>query len=167
MAQEKAKPPKNAALEYLRRSFKAVDGLWFVKVEQSHGLEAALDLDRQVWEVTGKIQVRTAKKILDIQSDRLEDLAQCLQLKFSAENYQVEIKHTEDSSLELQVLRCPWLEALRKSERMHLGPAIADKVCAADYGAWAQEFNKTLEFCPADTRCAKAPTCRVRFVDMK
>ena len=42
-------------VEYLRRSYQAVDGLWFMKVEEALGFEAALEADRRVWEILAKI----------------------------------------------------------------------------------------------------------------
>jgi hypothetical protein len=35
--------------ELWHRSYTAVDGLWFMKVEERYGFEAALDLDDEVW----------------------------------------------------------------------------------------------------------------------
>ncbi len=44
------------AAEYFHRSFTAVDGLWFMKVEEKHGFDAALEIDNEVWKVLPKIQ---------------------------------------------------------------------------------------------------------------
>jgi len=38
--------------EYFRRSYTAVDGLWFMKVEERHGFEEALRLDEAVWKTS-------------------------------------------------------------------------------------------------------------------
>ena len=35
-------------IKYFKRSFSAVDGLWFVKVEEANGFDTALETDRQV-----------------------------------------------------------------------------------------------------------------------
>ena len=40
------------------RSILAVDGLWFLAVENKYGHEAALELDIEVWEKMGPIQAR-------------------------------------------------------------------------------------------------------------
>jgi len=34
--------------DYFNRSYNAVDGLWFMKVEEKYGIDAALDLDNEV-----------------------------------------------------------------------------------------------------------------------
>ena len=36
--------------DLLRRSYFVVDGLWFVKTEEKHGFEEAMDLDQAVWD---------------------------------------------------------------------------------------------------------------------
>ena len=48
--------------EYFHRSYKTVDGLWFVKTEEQFDFNTALDLDREVWKVMPKIQARFLKK---------------------------------------------------------------------------------------------------------
>ena len=52
--------------EYFRRSYTAVDGLWFMKVEEKRGFEEALQLDEAVWKVLPKIQARTIKAMLNL-----------------------------------------------------------------------------------------------------
>jgi hypothetical protein len=34
--------------DYSHRSYKAVDGLWFMKAEEKYGFNAALDIDKEV-----------------------------------------------------------------------------------------------------------------------
>ena len=50
--------------EYFSRSYRAVDGLWFMKVEEKLGFDAALELDNEVWKVMPKIQARMIKQFL-------------------------------------------------------------------------------------------------------
>ena len=158
-------PKKNNSpeVEYLRRCFKCVDGLWFVKVEEVHGFDAALDLDQQVWEVMGKIQVRAARKILEASSDDLDSMARCLQLKFQSENYQAVVQQTDSSTIEITISACPWLEALKKSNRTHLALPIAEKICVAEYTAWAEEFGKKLYYNPCESACGSGEHCKIRF----
>jgi hypothetical protein len=44
--------------DYFHRSYTAVDGLWFMKVEAACGFDTALDIDTGVWKVMPKIQAR-------------------------------------------------------------------------------------------------------------
>ena len=51
------------SVEFLRRSFFTVDGLWFVNLEKDLGFDEALDLDRRVWESMAKVQARKAREL--------------------------------------------------------------------------------------------------------
>ena len=50
-------------VEYLRRSYFAVDGLWFMMLEDELSFEKALEMDVKVWGVVPKIQARTQLQI--------------------------------------------------------------------------------------------------------
>ena len=56
--------------EYFSRSYKTVDGLWFMKVEEKHGFDAALELDNEIWKVMPKIQARMIKSFWDWKMDQ-------------------------------------------------------------------------------------------------
>ena len=55
--------------EYFRRSYTAVDGLWFMKVEEAYGFDNALDIDDEVWKVLPKIQARMLKGLTETGDD--------------------------------------------------------------------------------------------------
>ncbi|MGD9519267.1 MAG: DUF6125 family protein, partial [Armatimonadota bacterium] len=46
------------------RAYQAVDGLWFMMVEQADGFPKALQLDEQVWQVLAKIEAREDRELL-------------------------------------------------------------------------------------------------------
>ena len=68
--------------EYFRRSYTAVDGLWFMMVEEKYGFEAALKLDEAVWKVLPKIQARTIKAMMKLPSG-LEGLQEAVAARLS------------------------------------------------------------------------------------
>jgi len=156
-------PSEQAMIEYLRRSYTAVDGLWFVKVEETDGFDTALELDRQVWQVMGKIQARAARKILGLDSNDLDALAAFLRLKFFAENYQAEILRPDPATLEISLTRCPWVEILKKTGRLHLAKTIANLICRNESEAWAKEFGQQVHFSADKTLCGGYGRCYVRF----
>jgi len=49
---------------YFHRCYTAADGLWFMKVEEKYGFDAALDIDNEVWKVLPKIQPRMLKPMV-------------------------------------------------------------------------------------------------------
>src|SRR3990172_679654 len=103
--------------DFLRRSYFAVDGLWFVRVEAEHLLEEALRLDEQVWRVMPKIQARKARELLGVEGRTLADLVQCFGLKFAAEGYEHEVHWPSESEVEFVVSACPWYAVLSHSGR--------------------------------------------------
>ena len=151
--------------EFLRRSYFAVDGLWFVKIEEKHGFDEAMALDEAVWKVMSKVQARKARELTGITGDSLQDLARCFQLKFAAEGYGFDLEASEDE-VRLTVTLCPWYEILTSSGRTAIAETIADRICAREFAGWTREFGGgiDLEFqgrlCVESERCDK---CRIVF----
>jgi hypothetical protein len=52
------------ALTDAAKNLIAMDGLWFQAVEQAHGMDAALTIDREVWEQFAIIEARRIKERL-------------------------------------------------------------------------------------------------------
>ncbi|GAF84732.1 unnamed protein product, partial [marine sediment metagenome] len=52
--------------EFWHRSYASVDGLWFMRVEERYGFDAALDIDNEVWKVLPKIQARMLKSMAGV-----------------------------------------------------------------------------------------------------
>ena len=50
------------------RNLWAVDGLYFLGIEDEFGTESATRIDRKVWEVVGKIEARRLKEVLGLKA---------------------------------------------------------------------------------------------------
>ena len=72
--------------EYYQRSYTAVDGLWFIKAEDKHGFDDALDLDTEVWRVMPKIQARKLKAFTGLEQG-LDALAECCSAKLRLDGF--------------------------------------------------------------------------------
>ena len=149
---------------YFRRSYAAVDGLWFMKVEERLGFDAALELDEQVWKVLPKIQARLLKELLGADCG-LAALAQCLGTRLTWEG------HTHDCSLsaderrlEIRVSECPWHDVMLKTGREHLSGQVGERICGQEYAVWADEFGPGITFSLEDLLCQGSPTCRLIFL---
>jgi hypothetical protein len=153
----------NAIVEYLRRSYFAADGLWFVKAEEAHGFEEALRLDVEVWRVLGKIQARRAREILGVEGRTAADLVAALDLKFAAEQYDYRVVSVGPERAEIEITGCPWIALLQKSGREHLAARVAEAICATDYQAWAREFDPALRAALPQGMCGGGQACRVVF----
>jgi hypothetical protein len=147
--------------EYLRRSYFAVDGLWFMKVEETLGFDEALCLDVEVWRILGKIQARKARELLGIEGGTIADLVAALQLKWAAEEYASRIVSQTPNRIEIEITACPWIDLLRKSGREELAARVADAICNTEYAAWAREFDPGITIALPNRICDGCRACRL------
>jgi len=150
------------ATEYLGRSYGAVDGLWFMKAEEKYGFEAALELDRQVWEVLPKIQARMLKRMLKLDGG-IEGLRGSLEVRLGIDGFEFEAGKLAQDAFRVTIFYCPWHELMVKSGRAHLAGRIGDVVCRADYLAWTREFGEDLGFELESQICKGARNCIMHF----
>lgn len=149
-------------VRYLRRSYHAVDGLWFLKVEEVTDFERALEVDRGVWEVLAKIQAREARRLLGAEGNSPEELQRCLSLKFGADGHEFEVDRDAEG-LRVRIRGCPWRELLAKSKREHLAGRIAEAICMTEGRVWCKEFGDVYEFGIPEMGCAGSGQCEMSF----
>jgi predicted ArsR family transcriptional regulator len=149
--------------EYFRRSYTAVDGLWFMKVEEQLGFEAALQIDEAVWRVLPKIQARALKGMMGLKGG-LADLKQALSARLALEGFQFEMERQEDGLL-VKVRSCPWHEIMIRSGRGSLSERVSDVICRVENATWASEFSDAGEigFEREARMCRGEERCRLRF----
>lgn len=148
-------------VEYLRRSYTAVDGLWFMKVEERLDFDEALLLDVAVWKVVAKIQARKACELLGLKGETLPELVAALELKFAAEQYAYRVARQDATRAEIEIEVCPWMAMMEKSGRMHLADRVANAICGTEYEAWATEFGGGIQSAVRERRCNGARVCRI------
>jgi hypothetical protein len=166
--------------EYLVRSYTAVDGLWFMKVEEKLGFDKALEIDTLVWEVMPKIQARQLKSFFGVGSG-LDALRLCYSEKLILDGFDFQILSSSPSPSQVQlgkemdgtkgeemectirVAFCPWHDRLVRSKRAHLAAAIGKRICAAEYSAWAREFGCRFEFGEEGRLCEGSSACVLKF----
>ena len=149
-------------IEYLRRSYHAVDGLWFMKAEEAEGFEHALALDEQVWAVLAKIQARKARELLECHENSPEELGRCFALKLAGDGHECDLEMSEDG-VRVRVRGCPWADLLGKSDRRHLAERVARTICPTEGRVWCQEFGGEYEFRMPAMMCSGDEACEMRF----
>lgn len=82
------------AAAYFHRSFAAIEGLWFMKIEEKYGFDVALEIDNAVWQVFPRIQAREMKSMLKAESGR-KALQICLATAFDLKGFKYTLKATE------------------------------------------------------------------------
>ncbi|MFA6771808.1 MAG: DUF6125 family protein [Dehalococcoidales bacterium] len=149
-------------IQFLHRSYSAVDGLWFMKVEEKYGFDAALDIDQEVWQVLPKIQARILKTMLGLDGG-IVGLARSLFVRLRLDEFKYRLEKQTDTELEISIDSCPWQALLEKSGRANLSGRIGDRVCKADYTVWAHEFGKDIKFNLTSQICKGAKKCVMSF----
>lgn len=145
--------------QYFKRSYFALDGLWFVVVEKNSSLKKALKIDEQVWRVLPKIQARKVRKLLNLKENTVQNFVKALEVKLKAENYQYKKKITEEN-LHLLIKKCPWHQIIRKSGREHVLP---NNICRIDFQTWGDEFHLGLKVKIGTHICGGDANCEIHF----
>jgi hypothetical protein len=154
--------------EYFRRSYTAVDGLWFMKVEEKLGFDEALLVDEAVWRVLPKIQARTLKRMLHLKSG-LKDLDQSLSARLAMEGFKFKIEPEKDS-LAVVISWCPWHDIMIRSGRGALSKQVSEVICRVENSVWASEFSgdqsegRQIEFVREKRICRGEESCLLRFL---
>jgi len=147
--------------EFFRRSYTAVDGLWFMKVEEKLGFEEALRLDEAVWKILPKIQARTLKGIMHLPGG-LAGLEQALSARLAMEGFEFKMEPREDG-LAVIVKRCPWHDMMIKSGRGALSERVSDIICRVENSVWASEFCEEKGM-PDDGKVREDKCQEIRFL---
>ena len=144
--------------EFYHRSYSSVDGLWFMKLEEKYGFEAALEIDNEVWKVFPKIQARVLKSACKM-GVGLEALGECLTAKLSLEGFSFKAEKAGESGLRVVISRCPWHDLMIKSGRENLSVKVGSLICRTEYSVWAAEFGDNLLFRLPRQICDGAEAC--------
>jgi hypothetical protein len=149
--------------EYLHRSYTAVDGLWFVKVEEAINFKTALDIDAEVWKIMPKIQARMLKSMTGA-GDGLEALKKCLEIKFTLDGFKFRTDADgKEKGFSIFVEECPWLDAMKRSKRESLADAVGKRICICEFSAWANEFGTDIHLELVERLCGGSKSCIFKF----
>jgi hypothetical protein len=146
--------------EYFRRSYTAADGLWFMKVEERHGFDTALDIDNQVWQVLPKIQARMLKSMLNLDNG-MKGLYEGISTRLALEGFEFQAENY-DEGFRIIVEKCPWHDVMIKSGREHLSEKVNSLICSTENSVWASEFGDII-FEPEAQICKGSTGCILRF----
>ena len=159
---EKMKPlTDQQIIEYFHRSYKAADGLWFMKVEEKYGFDAALERDNEVWKVMPKIQARMMKSMLG-ESGGETALLESLEAKLTLEGFMFKVEQKEDG-FQIQISDCPWHNLMMKSGREKYSEKVGTAICNVEYSVWATEFDENVRFTLEAQKCEGPECCVLNF----
>jgi hypothetical protein len=148
-------------VDYFHRCFKAVDGLWFMKVEEKYGFDCALDVDNEVWKVMPKIQARMLKSMLKLKTGP-DALLKGLKAKLELDGFKFKTEKTENS-FKITITNCPWHNLMIKSGREKLSSTVGTTICNTEYQIWALELAETMNFELQSQLCKGSECCILEF----
>ena len=149
--------------EFCHRSYTAVDGLWFMKVEEKYGFDAALEIDNEVWKVLPKIQARMLKSMGKMKSG-MEALFECFTTKLTLEGYAFKTdKIGNNSGFRVIIDRCPWHDLMIKAKRENLSGKVGTLICNTEGSVWASEFDDNIRFELQSQICKGSEFCILQF----
>ena len=147
-------PPEDlvALMEDAAKNWLAMDGLWFLAVEERFGLEMAIELDRAVWERFSPIEARRILKRRGISpGGGLPSLAEALRFRLYAGINEQEIRWTDNGTLVLVMKTCRVHEARNRDGRL---PFPCRSVGLVEYSAFAHAVDPRIHArclgCPPD-----------------
>jgi len=125
----------------------AVDGLWFLAVENRYGFDAALQLDLEVWKNYGLVLLRRLARMKGFRVDpadppdmaNLNDILETLcRVDGTVCSWEVE---DEDRSV-FRVHRCSWWENLRRAGREKTVPC--EMIDNAIFAHWLEAVDPSI-----------------------
>jgi len=148
-------------VEYFHRCYQAVDGLWFIKVEEKIGFGAALEVDHEVWKVMPKIQARMIKSMLKLNNGS-DALTKGLATKLELEGFKFKVEKNRDG-FRIIVKDCPWHDLMIKSGREKLSGIVGTTICNTEYPIWVSEFGGKMNFKLKSQKCKNSECCILDF----
>ena len=133
------------------RDMWAVDGLYYLFIEEKWGTEEATEIDRKVWEVMGKIEARKIKKLFDITESDIPSMMKALQYSgWSLDLEDKEIEIQKDKAI-LRNVKC---RVQNTRIKKGLGEFGCKPVRWGFLKSFAKEFNPDIvvkcNVCPPD-----------------
>ncbi len=126
----------------------AIDGLWFMALEDRYGFDVALEVDLEVWKKYGRVMMKRVARMLGstIDPDNPPDLATInllLETVCRVDGTQCEGK-VGDGEIVFRVLRCSWWDNLNRSGReSHVPCEFVDNTIFRD---WLEAVDPTVSF---------------------
>ena len=133
------------------RNMWAVDGFYYLFIEEKYGTEVATEIDRKVWEVMGKIEARKIKQLFNINGNDIPSFMKALSYSgWSMDLEEKEIIIEKDKGI-LRNIKCRVQNTRLKNGLTEFGckPVRWDFL-----KSFAKEFNSdidvTCNVCPPD-----------------
>ena len=146
--------PKDKIADYIfmhLRNMWAVDGLYYLGIEEKMDTETATEIDRKVWEVMGKIEAKRIKNLFDINGNDIPSMMKGL-------SYSGWTLDLEDKEIIIEDHRVIIRNDICRVQSTRLKKGLSEFPCKkvrwSFLKSFAEEINPDIEvicnFCPPD-----------------
>ncbi|MBN2251369.1 MAG: hypothetical protein JW724_04775 [Candidatus Altiarchaeota archaeon] len=135
-------------VDFLLRQYRLVDAYWFLAVEKKYGLDAAVELNEDVWETLAGKTAREIKRRFKLKRKGLKGFVEALQYYPWTRITNYVIEETEDKVI-IRVPSCPPQEGRKK---MGLREFPCKMMHLKDFASFAKEIDPDIE-----VKCLYAP----------
>ena len=154
---EHSKIPAEKLVELCSRSAYTLDGLWFTLVEEKLGLDAALEIDAEVWRRLCLVQARRIQKYFPIdEGSPIRNLIKVIELDPLLAVFKPKAVELTDNRAVLRFTDCPPQKARIRDGR---GEFPCKAVGIALLGSYAEVIDPQIKMscltCPPDAHPAQ------------
>lgn len=136
---------KNFAKNWL-----AHDGCWFLAIEKEHGMETAINMDREAWRMFTVVEAKRIKKFLELgENSGMEGLARALKFRMYALLNEDRVEIADENTIRYRVKTCR-VQAARR--RKNLPDFPCKSVGIVEYSYFAKTIDERFE-----TECLSCP----------
>ena len=132
------------------RNYWAVDGLYYIFIEELYGTDVATEIDRKVWEVMGKVEARKLKEMFGFKDD-ISSMIKALSLSAWALDLEDKEIVVEKNRAIVRNVKCRVQNTRAKKGLCEFG---CKPVRFGFLKSFAKEFNKDIvvkcNVCPPD-----------------
>ncbi|MFC2019848.1 DUF6125 family protein [Chloroflexota bacterium] len=126
-------------LKLYSRLYIAMDGFWYLAIQERISNEEALSCDIRAWERASKYEMRKITQAMNIQGDDLTAVMKAMQLRPWFINMKYRVETCGEDSVVLAVDYCPTLNVLEKEGEGR--ERDISRVCAKNFQDYASFFN--------------------------
>ncbi len=135
-------------VEAYSKLYTALDGLWFLKVEEEYGHDAATRLDVRVWQSLAPREARRISKVRRATEGGIEAVIEAFKLRPTFLTKEYEVIRAENRAI-IRVTKCRSLDAMERDQRK---VSSCIRVLESVYPSFANSIDSRVKF-----RVLKAP----------
>ncbi len=137
-------------LDVYAKNWLAHDGSWFLALEETYGMEAAIEMDARAWERFAAAEARRIKRAFDLPDDGgLHALEHALNYRLYARVNQQQAKWADEHTLIFRMVECR-VQVTR--QRKGLPPFPCKPVGLVEFPTFARTIDPRIQ-----TRCIQCP----------